>query len=238
MQQGWDSEALNWAYFARTPGHDHAHENINWPAFLKLLPAPGRRTLDLGCGEGRLGRDLRSRGYRVVGADASAAMVRLAQGHEAAAPSFVADATALPFAGEAFDLVVAYMVLHDIDRMPEAVAEIGRVLSPGGVLCMAIVHPLSSAGKFPDRTPDAPFVIDGSYMEPAPVEMTVERDGIRLTFHSEHRPLEAYSRALEGAGMRIEAIREVSSAPDLATAKPSDYRWTRLPLFLHIRATR
>jgi hypothetical protein len=32
--------------------------------------------------------------------------------------------------------------------------------------------------------------------------------GIRLTFHSEHRPLEAYSRALEDSGLLIEAIRE------------------------------
>lgn len=238
MRQGWDSEARNWERFARTPGHDHDHEKINWPAFLELLPPPGHRTLDLGCGEGRIGRDLRARGYRVVGADASAAMVRLAQGHAAAAPSLVADAVRLPFADGAFGLAVAYMMLHDVDRMPEAVAEIGRVLAPGGVLCMAIVHPLNSAGSFPDKAPDGPFVIAGSYLEQAPLEMVVERGGIRVTFHSEHRPLESYSRALEAAGLRIEAIREVGSTKELAASKPSDYRWVRVPLFLHVRAVK
>ena len=56
MRDGWESQARNWAEFARAPGYDRSHEDINLPALLDLLPPPGRRTLDLGCGEGRLGR--------------------------------------------------------------------------------------------------------------------------------------------------------------------------------------
>jgi len=66
MRDGWESQARNWAEFART-GHDRSHQDINLPVLLDLLPSPGRRTLDLGCGEGRLGRLLRSLGYRVAG---------------------------------------------------------------------------------------------------------------------------------------------------------------------------
>jgi SAM-dependent methyltransferase len=236
MRQGWDSEAGNWAVFARTPGYDRIYDEINLPAFLTLLPPPGRRTLDLGCGEGRLGRVLRPLGYQVAGIDASETMVRLAAGHALPEPALVADATGLPFAVGAFDLVVAFMVLHDVDRMPEAVAEIARVLEPGGTLCMAIVHPLNSAGNFTERDADALFVIPGSYLEHGPSDFTAERDGVRLTFHSEHRPLEAYSRALEDAGMRIEAIREVGSREELAARDPAARRWQRIPLSLHIRA--
>jgi hypothetical protein len=58
MREGWESEARNWARLARTPGHDHSHEDINLPPFLDLLPGPGHLTLDLACGEGRLGRVL------------------------------------------------------------------------------------------------------------------------------------------------------------------------------------
>ena len=65
MRDGWEAEAGNWAEFTRTPGHDSPHSTINLPALLALLPEPGKRTLDLGCGEGRLGRFLRSRGYRL-----------------------------------------------------------------------------------------------------------------------------------------------------------------------------
>ena len=54
MRDGWEAEAENWARFARAPGLDHSHQDVNPPALRQLLPAAGRRTLDLGCGEGRL----------------------------------------------------------------------------------------------------------------------------------------------------------------------------------------
>lgn len=236
MRDGWDSEAANWARFTRTPGHDRSHRDINLPALLDLLPPPGKRTLDLGCGEGRVGRVLQSRGYRVTGVDASPAMVRLTAGHEIPQPAVVADAAALPFRNEAFDLVVVYMSLHDMDRMPEAVAEAARVLEPGGRLCLAIPHPVNSAGSFQSRDEDAPFVIDGSYLDRQPADWVGDRDGIRVAFHSEHRPLEAYSRAVETAGLLIEAIREPSATSKADQANKD--RWQRIPLFLHVRAVK
>jgi SAM-dependent methyltransferase len=238
MADGWDREAGNWARFARTPGLDRVHENVNLPVLRELLPAPGARTLDFGCGEGRVSRLLASLGHRVTGIDASPAMVALARGHADPAPALLADGTALPFPDQAFDLVVAYMCLHDVDDLAGATAEIGRVLSRGGRLCAAIVHPLNSAGRFEGREPDAPFVIAGSYADPAPVADTVERDGYRLTFHSEHRPLEAYSRALEGAGLLTEAVREARVSAATAGGDPAQLRWARVPLFLHLRAVR
>src|ERR1700759_593416 len=80
MREGWEAEAGNWATFARTPGHDHFHDEINLPALRDLLPGPAGATLYLGCGEGRLSRYLRSAGYRVAGADAAPTMVQLAAG--------------------------------------------------------------------------------------------------------------------------------------------------------------
>jgi SAM-dependent methyltransferase len=238
MARGWDAEAGNWARFARAPGLDRAHEDINLPVLRELLPAPGTRTLDFGCGEGRISRLLASLGHRVTGIDASPAMVALARGHPGAAPALLADGTALPFPDETFDLVVAYMCLHDVDDLAGATAEIGRVLTRGGRLCAAIVHPLNSAGRFQGRAPDAPFVITGSYLDPAPVTDTAERDGFRLTFHSEHRPLEAYSRALEGAGLLTEAVREARASAEATRRDPPQRRWARVPLFLHLRAVR
>jgi SAM-dependent methyltransferase len=237
MRQGWDSEAGNWAKFARTPGHDHAHEDINLPVLLELLPPPGPGTLDLACGEGRLSRLLKSLGHQVVGIDASPTLVQLAVTHERGGPAVLADAAQLPFRDEAFELVVAYMCLHDIDGMPEAVREVARVLAPSGWLCAAIPHPINTAGCFQDRDPAAPFVITGSYLDPAPSAMVVDRGGIRLTFHSEHRPLEAYFRALETAGLVTETIREVRPSDQVVMRDPAARRWQRIPLFLHLRAS-
>jgi len=238
MRDGWEAEAATWAEFTRTPGHDSSHDDINLPALRDLLPEPGNRTLDLGCGEGRLSRYLRSVGHRVAGADASPAMVRLAAGHPHAEPAVVADAAALPFADAAFDLVVAYMCLHDMDQMPQAVAEAARVLKPGGRLCASIPHPVNSAGEFQGRDGDAPFLIEGSYLDTAPADWVADWGGVRMTFHSEHRPIEAYSRALEAAGLLIEAIRETRAPDAVVAASPGKRRWQRIPLFLHVRAVK
>jgi SAM-dependent methyltransferase len=238
MRQGWESEARNWAMFARTPGSDHAHEEINLPVLLDLLPAPGVRTLDLACGEGRVSRLLEPLGHQVVGIDASPTMVQLAVAHENAQPAVLGDAGRLPFGDETFDLVVAYMCLHDIDDMPRAVAEAARVLRPRGRLCAAIAHPINSAGSFQERDAAAPFVIPGSYLDPFRLTMTAERDGFRMTFHSEHRPLEAYIQALAGTGLLTETIREVRAPDDVARRDPGSRRWQRVPLFLHVRAVK
>ena len=77
----------------------------------------------------------------------------------------------------------------------------------------------------------------GGYLDAAPADWVVRPSGIQLTFHSEHRPIEAYSRALEAAGLLIEAIRETgrrTGSPDA----PGHRRWQRIPLFLHLRAVK
>lgn len=229
MRSGWESEAENWTRFARTPGHDGFHLTINLPTLLDLLPPPSGRTLEIGCGEGRISRVLRDRGYAVVGIDAAPTMVRQARAHESEPiEAVLGDGAVLPFRDSVFDLVVAYMALHDFDAMPEAVAEAARVLRPAGRLCLAVPHPLSSAGRFAGPEVDAPFMIAGSYLESSAVTWTAARDGVEVTFHSEHRPLEAYGDALERAGLLIEAIREVR--------KPG--QWERIPLALQIRAVK
>jgi SAM-dependent methyltransferase len=238
MQQGWESQAEGWARLARSPGQDPWHEQVNLPAMLGLLPPPGGPVLDLGCGEGRVSRVLAARGYQaVVGLDAAWPLVRLAASHELRQPFVAGNAGALPFGDQSFDLVLAYMSLHDIDCMPEAVSEAGRVLRPGGRLCLAIVHPISSAGLFTERAADAPFQITRSYLESRPSDWVLDRGGHQLVFHSEHRPIEAYSRAVEAAGLLIEAIREVRPPAPADPADPSA-RHQRIPASLHLRAVR
>ena len=67
-----------------------------------------------------------------MGIDASPTLVRLAVTHPERETAVLADAARLPFPDEAFDLVVAYMSLHDIDEMAQAVAEAARVLGRSG----------------------------------------------------------------------------------------------------------
>jgi SAM-dependent methyltransferase len=233
LRDAWEAQAANWAAWTRTPGHDVGWR-VNLPPFLTLLPPPGLLTLDLGCGEGRLGRLLQQRGHRVVALDTSPTLVRLAAAHDAAQQIAVADMMRLPVRDAVVDLAIAFMSLQDVDDMRVAVREAARVLVPGGCLCLAIVHPINSAGRFAGDTADSTFVIEGSYLGEFRYADDVERDGLEMTFHSEHRPLEAYSRALEDAGFVIEAIRE----PAEPRLSGKDARWRRVPLFLHVRAVR
>lgn len=236
MRQGWDAEAHNWVAFARTPGLDQSYQEVILPALISLLPPPGGLTLDLACGEGRLSRHLAKLGHRVVGIDASATLVTFAASHDNAEPAVLGDAAALPFGDEVLDLVVASMCLHDIDDLPGTAREAARVLTPGGRLCAAIPHPLATVGSFAERDAAAPFVISGSYLDEAPSRLTIDRGGVCLTFHSTHRPLESYLRALEQAGLLTETIRETKVPSHLVTRDPNERRWQRIPPFLHLRA--
>jgi ubiquinone/menaquinone biosynthesis C-methylase UbiE len=234
LRDAWESEAEKWARWAREYEHD-SYWRFGRPNLFALLPPPGRRTLDLGCGEGRLARDLAALGHRVVAVDASPTLLRLAAEADSEGEYLLADAASLPFEDAAFDLVVAYMSLMDIDDMEAAVAEAARVLEPGGRLVAAIVHPINSAGQFSEDSAESRFVIDVGYLKARRYTDTLERDGIEMTFHSAHRPLEAYSVALEAASFLIETIREPVLTED-AFDRPASARWQRIPMFLYLRA--
>jgi SAM-dependent methyltransferase len=234
LRDAWEAEAGRWVAWAREPGHD-SYWTFHRDRFLELLPPPDGLgpVLDVGCGEGRFPRDLRARGYRVVGIDASPTLIGYAREADPGGEYHVADASALPMADGSVQLVTALLSFHDMDDMEGAVAEIGRVLVPGGRLCAAVVHPINSAGRFESSDTDAPFIIRGSYFEERPYADAVERDGLQMTFTGRHRPLQAYFAALEAARLQVERLVEVEDSTD-----PPGDRWRRLPLFLHLRVVR
>jgi SAM-dependent methyltransferase len=207
LREAWEGQAANWLRWTRTPGHDHWFEEHNWPAFERLLPAPGRRTLDLGCGEGRVGERLRALGHTVVGVDASPTLAAAARDRGAYEQVVEADAAALPFQDAAFDLAIAFMSLHDMDDPAAAVREAGRVLEPGARFAIATLHPVNTA----------PVV--GGYSDTRRYDETIERDGIPMTFSSWHLSLERYVAFLRGGGFVIEDLREIqvddTPMPDL-----------------------
>lgn len=225
---GWFEEAAeDWIAWARTRGHD-AYWSYR-DSFFSLLPRPGR-ALDVGCGEGRVCRDLAARGFDVVGIDASPTLVLAAKEADCEHEYLLARAEALPFPDELFDIVVAYNTLMDVEDMPLAVREAARVLRPGGRLCACVTHPTADAGDWVDDC----FVINEPYLEERAVDVQCARDGLAFRFKGRAYPLEAYSRALEAAGLLLEAVRE--PAPP-ANARELE-RWSRLPLFLLFRAVK
>lgn len=234
LREAWEENAAAWVQWARAPGHD-SYWRFHRDLFLEIVPPPSGRTLDVGCGEGRLARDLAALGHDVVGIDASPTMIAAAR---AAAPEVelhVADAAALPFRDASFGLVVAFMSLQDVDDLTGAIHEAARVLAPGGRFCLAILHPLGSAGAFTEREAGASFVIEGSYLDESTTDATFERDGLAMRFVSRHRPLQTYTEALAANGLLVDRLRE-PALPEAGFNGEPGRRWQRIPLFLHLRA--
>ena len=233
LRASWEENAKAFIEWARKPAFD-SYWQFHRDQFLELLPPPCR-TLDLGCGEGRLSRDLKALGHDIVGIDASPTMVMAAREADPEIDVQLADAASLPLPDSSFDLVVSFMSLQDVDDYERAMGEAARVLVPSGRLCLAVVHPLNSAGSFEGDDADSPFVIRDSYLESSYYRDNVVRDGLEMKFVSAHRPLQAYSDALARAGFLIERLRE-TDVPEEAIRRPGSRRWQRLPLFLHVRA--
>ena len=98
---------------------------------------PGDRVLDLACGTGDLAIAAAARGAVVVGLDFEPRMLQLARRKPAAQQvAFVlADMTSLPVAASSCHVVTTGYGLRNVPDLPRALAEIYRVLAPGGVFC-------------------------------------------------------------------------------------------------------
>lgn len=221
----WQENAEDWLAWARTPGHDVAFWEMNLPAMLDVMPSPGIGTVDIGCGEGRVGRVLAQRGHRVHGLDSSETLAdaaRTAGGYEEVVHG---DATELPWPPEMFDLAVAFMCLMDMPDPARAIREIARVLVPGGRLCVLLTHPL-----------DRPARSVEDYFAETEWDERVQENGLPMRFVGRARPLGYYTGALSDAGFVIEEIREPRPGVELIGRFPQlDPAATR-PWTLLIRA--
>ncbi len=97
-------------------------------------PVRNLAVLDAGCGTGELCRRLADRGARVSGIDLCPGLIGRAKSLIPEAGLARADAQALPFDSGRFDLATSVLVLHYLERPGRALAELARILRPGGRL--------------------------------------------------------------------------------------------------------
>lgn len=141
----WNENAEAWTQLARA-GCDTCRNYVNTPSFLSMLPdVTGQRGLDLGCGDGYNTRQVAQRCASLTAFDIAEVFVRHALEEERAEPLgihyLIASAVELPFADESFDFVTAFMCLMDMPEQDHVLAQVFRVLRPGGFLQFSVTHP-------------------------------------------------------------------------------------------------
>jgi SAM-dependent methyltransferase len=201
-----DYDAFAEAYAAETESN-LINGYYTRPAVLDLAgDVAGRRILDVGCGAGPLLAALRDRGALVTGIEPSAKMLELARarlGEEVTLYQGGLGGPALPFPDAAFDDAIACLVLHYLEDWRAPLAELRRVLVPGGRLIVAVNHPWVYKLVKPE----------GDYFatEPWSDENTFSGQSVVLRYW--HRPLHAMTAEFTAAGFRIAVVSEPPPAP-------------------------
>jgi ubiquinone/menaquinone biosynthesis C-methylase UbiE len=116
---------------------------------------------------------------------------------------------------------MAFMSFQDMDDPAAALREAARVLEPGGLLVLAVVHPFNTGRERP-------------YYDVARLVDEFERGGVEMTFHQLHRPLESWFALLREAGFEVEDLRE----PRAPEGDPTFAHVRDRPVFLHLRCRR
>ena len=247
VQAGWWQETF-------TEGADAEYVEQILPLAAEHL-AGARRILDVGTGEGQVARHAVSvaeagtgsggvggaggsgaGGVVVVGVDPTWAQIVVAMGRGGGPLYARAGAADLPFPDASFDAAVACLVFEHIERMEEAIAEVGRVLEPGGRFVFMLNHPLLQApgsGWIDDTILGEQYWRVGAYLVEETAIEEVEK-GVYIPFI--HRPLSRYVNALAAAGLLVTAMVEPPPPPGFL-ARATEYQdAATIPRLLLLRA--
>jgi SAM-dependent methyltransferase len=229
----WETHA-KWWIDGFTDGVDPEYEEQILPLAAREL-AGARNVLDVGCGDGQVSRLAARIGAQVIGVDPTWNCVRVAS--ERGTTVARAGAAALPFADGSFDAVVACLVFEHIRDVDAAIAEVARVLQPGGRFCFFLNHPLlqtPNSGWIDDQFLDPPeqYWRIGPYLVEDETIEEVEK-GVFIPFI--HRPLSRYVNALSTNGLLLEWMEE-PAPPDGFIAKAEEYEAaSTIPRLLYLR---
>lgn len=234
----WDEHA-QWWIDGFTNGVDPEYEEQIIPMAVDEL-AGFKNILDVGCGDGQIARALAAQGSTVLGVDPTQLHIDIAN-ERGGGPAYVlGGATKLPVDDGAMDAVVACLVFEHIDEMDAAVAEVARVLRPGGQFSFFLNHPLlqtPGSGWIDDHIIDPPeqYWRIGPYLVEAE---SVEEVELNVYIRFIHRPLSRYINALISNGLMIERMAEPSPPQGFLDRAPEYALAHTVPRLLYLRSVK
>jgi SAM-dependent methyltransferase len=233
----WEKQA-GWWQDGFTAGADPEYEEQILPLAAEELAGAGA-VLDVGCGEGQVARLAAAGGAtRVVGVDPTWNQVVVAR-QRGGGPTYArSGADALPFPDATFDAVVACLVFEHIREVDGAIAEVARVLTPGGRFLFFLNHPLlqtPNSGWIDDQVLDPPeqYWRIGPYLVEDETIEQVER-GVFIPFI--HRPLNRYVNAMAAHRLLIERMEEPAPPPGFLARAQEYADAATIPRLLFLRS--
>jgi SAM-dependent methyltransferase len=177
----WGARADDWA----------ANEDLQVPTYAEAIRRvgleAGQRVLDVGCGSGVFLRLVADRGARVVGLDASQALIELARTRVPETDLRVGEMESLPYEDDSFDLVAGFNSFFFAADLVAALREAGRVAKPGAPVVIQVwgrperndLEAMKVVARrfFPAPPPDAPP--PPKLWEPGVLEGIAEMAGLR-----------------------------------------------------------
>lgn len=196
---GGDDSAEAWIADMGDKGDFSRRHILDAPMLDRIRDRGFRTALDVGCGEGRFCRMLTAQGITTTGIDPTARLLDAARDRDPQGSYLQVRAEALPFDDASFDLVVSYLTLIDIDDYATAIAEMARVLRPGGSLLIANLNSFSTAGDWAAEGKAATGYLIDNYLD----SRAEWESWNGILIRNWHRPFHLYMQALLANGLRL-----------------------------------
>ena len=244
----WDQASRWYDSLVGMSGSDY-HHTIVIPGVFKMLELkPGRRILDLACGQGVFSRFLLGKKMKPEGLDSSEELLRMARSRSAKSILYhlgnAGDSKLLD--GRQFDGIACLLAVQNMEEIEPVFRNVARWLKPGGKFVMVLTHPCfriprqTHWGWDEDKKTEYRRVDRYANEMKIPILTPpfVDKINFTMTFH---RPLQNYFSALLKAGLCVDSLEEWMSNKESAPGKRSrgeNRARKEVPLFMAIRVVR
>jgi 2-polyprenyl-3-methyl-5-hydroxy-6-metoxy-1,4-benzoquinol methylase len=237
----WEVNASFWIQIIREK-RDRYRSELTDPAVTKAIGSPKRLSvLDAGCGEGYLSRMLAKAGATVTGIDFSAPLIAAAKEMNLTDRLPITFDTGtvydLPYAGDAFDLVVCNHLINDLQDPAEPIREFARVLRQGGRLIILMLHPCFY-NAHAERDQATNGTIASSYFAERSIRQTFKVGGLTSPVANTAylRSLEYYVGQLHQSSFVVTSLSEPHPTAEQLRDDPWWQATFTRPLFMLIAA--